>query len=123
MYCPNCGKEVEAGDRFCKYCSFNLGESSGDPGEKVYTNTVDNGPRSTGLAMVMSIILPGLGAYYVDGNTTGLVIFLISLIIVVVTGFLPILFILSVIALFVLWVVGIKITSDSIDSYRRKYPL
>lgn len=123
MYCPNCGKEVEAGDRFCKYCSFNLEDQSGSPDEKVYTNAVKDDPRSTGLAMVLSVILPGLGAYYIDGNTTGLVIFLLSLVIVVVSGILPFLLIISFVVLLVLWLVGLKVTSDSIDSYRQKYPL
>ena len=80
-------------------------------------------PRSTGLAMVLSVILPGLGAYYIDGNTTGLVIFLLSLVIAVVTGVLPFLLIISFVVLLVLWLVGLKVTSDSIDSYRQKYPL
>lgn len=123
MYCPNCGKEVEAGDRFCKYCSFNLGDQPGSPGEKVYTNAVKDDPRSTGLAMALSVILPGLGAYYIDGNTTGLVIFLLSLVIAVVTGVMPFLLIISFVVLLVLWLVGLKVTSDSIDSYRQKYPL
>ena len=123
MYCPNCGKEVEAGDRFCKYCSFNLEDQSGSPGENVYTNAVKDDPRSTGLAMVLSVILPGLGAYYIDGNTTGLVIFLLSLVIVVVSGIMPFLLIISFVVLLVLWLVGLKVTSDSIDSYRQKYPL
>ena len=123
MYCPNCGKEVEAGDRFCKYCSFNLEDQSGSPGEKVETGGGTDAPRSALLARVLTVMPPGLGAYCIDGNTTGLVIFLLSLVIVVVSGILPFLLIISFVVLLVLWLVGLKVTSDSIDSYRQKYPL
>jgi len=27
MYCPNCGKEIEAGSKFCRYCGANVGKS------------------------------------------------------------------------------------------------
>jgi len=26
MYCPNCGKEIEEGSKFCKYCGAKIGE-------------------------------------------------------------------------------------------------
>ena len=123
VYCPNCGKEVEADDRFCKYCSYNLSESvPGNDGVRK-SGVVREDPRSTGLAMIMSIILPGLGAYYIDGNTTGLVVFLVSLVLLIGTCLLPFVFLLTGIIMLVLWVYGLKLTSDSINSYRQKYPL
>ena len=123
VYCPNCGKEVEADDRFCKYCSYNLSESvPGDDGGRK-SGTVREDPRSTGLAMIMSIILPGLGAYYIDGNITGLVVFLVSLVLLIGTSLFVFVFPLTVLVMFVLWAYGLKLTSDSINSYRQKYPL
>ena len=118
VFCPNCGKEVEAGDRFCKYCSYNLSEYAPRNGSGVDEETISKGTKSTALAMVLSIILPGLGAYYIDGNTKGVIVFLISLVLLLLFG-MP----FSLLLRFILWIYGIKITSDSIDSYRQKYPL
>ncbi len=123
VFCPNCGKEVEAGDRFCKYCSYNLSESvpGNDGGHR--SETVREDPRSTGLAMFLSVILPGIGAYYIDSNTTGIVVFLLSFLLLVGMFFVPFLFLIIVPVMLILWVIGLKVTSDSINSYRQKYPL
>lgn len=126
MYCPNCGKEADAGDRFCKHCSFRLigsePEEHGTGGP--YDGDVHGDTRSTGLAMFLSIILPGLGAYYVDGDTRGLKIFLASLVLLIaVNTVLLILFPVIALAMVVLWAIGLKVTSEAIDSYRRKHPL
>ncbi len=123
VFCPNCGKEVEAGDRFCKYCSYNLSESAPSGDGKTYTNDTREDPRSTGLAMFLSVILPGLGAYYIDSNTTGIVVFLLSFVLLVGMFFVPFLFPFIALVLLILWVIGLKVTSDSINSYRQKYPL
>lgn len=123
MFCPNCGKEYEAGDHFCKYCSFELGAQSG------YTDRADSGnairteSKSTGLAMILSIVLPGLGAYYIDGNQQGLIVFIMSLAIAIITNFLFVIVFVTFFVLLALWIYGLKITSDSIDDYRRQYPL
>ena len=73
--------------------------------------------------MIMSIILPGLGAYYIDGNTTGLVVFLVSLVLLIGTCLFFFVFPLTGLVMLVLWAYGLKLTSDSINSYRQKYPL
>lgn len=126
MYCPNCGKEADAGDRFCKHCSFRL--TGSEPDEHEMRRSDDRGihgdPRSTGLAMFLSIILPGLGAYYIDGERRGLEIFIISLVLLIaVSTVLWFLFPVIALAMVVLWAIGLKVTSGAIDSYRRKYPL
>ncbi len=126
VYCPNCGKEADAGDRFCKHCSFRLtGSEPDEHGMGGSDNReIFNDPRSTGLAMFLSIILPGLGAYYIDGEKKGLEIFIISLVLLIaVNTVLLFLFPVIALALVVLWAIGLKVTSGAIDSYRRKYPL
>jgi len=34
MYCPNCGKEIEEGSKFCKYCGAKVGKGEIDVKEK-----------------------------------------------------------------------------------------
>jgi hypothetical protein len=121
MYCPNCGKEVGAEDRFCSYCSYRL-VNDVTPQSGVVPNHTD-GPgyvrvdtKSTGWALFLSIIIPGLGAYYVDKEVKGLVVFLSSIIMLLLTPYFPFTFIIMLI----LWIYGVYITSKAIDSYKLK---
>ncbi|MBQ8179155.1 MAG: zinc-ribbon domain-containing protein [Candidatus Methanomethylophilaceae archaeon] len=124
MYCPNCGKEVDQDDRFCRYCSFDLGFPDGTGSNPGATVTGAPETRSTGLAMAMSLVLPGLGAYYVASDTRGLLVFVVSLILMVATfTVVPYLFIITGLVMFVLWILGIKMTSEAIDRYREDHPL
>lgn len=121
MYCPNCGKEVGVGDRFCSYCSFRLVNDVPPQSGTVPDHFDDPGyvrvdTKSTGLALFMSIILPGLGAYYVDKEVKGLVAFLVSIIMLLLTPFVPYTFII----MFALWIYGLVVTSHAIDSYKLK---
>ena len=122
MYCPNCGKEVGDGDRFCAYCSYRLTnddvppQSGGVPGRPEDPGYVRVDTKSTGWALFSSLILPGIGAYYVDREVKGLVVFLVSIIMLLLTPYVPFTFVV----MFVLWVYGVYITSHAIDSYKSK---
>ena len=123
MYCPNCGREVGDGDRFCSSCSFRLTDyqpvgynpTYGTTRDEMYVRT---DTKSTGLALFMSLILPGLGALYVDSDVRGLIVFVVSLISAGV--FLYLGAFIGGVAMLVLWIYGIVITSHAIDSYKVK---
>lgn len=104
MFCPNCGKEVEKGDRYCGHCSCRL---------------IDCAERkSSAIAMALSIFLPGMGIVYVRGDYKGLYIFVASIILCL--SMFTFIWPLSLAALFFLWIYGICLTSHELESYMIK---
>lgn len=79
MYCPDCGAEVPYGAKFCPSCGCAVGDQDSSPGpasyggykspdyqSKVYVNK-----KSEGLALVLSLLIPGLGEIYVGESGKG----------------------------------------------------
>lgn len=84
MYCPNCGASVPDGARFCSDCGHPLGATDGSQSDtgrttpdyqtKVYVNK-----KSEGLALVLSLLLPGLGEIYLGRIGRGIALMAVYL--------------------------------------------
>lgn len=124
MFCPNCGKEVGDDDRYCTTCAYRLvpNDGAGSPVDDIHAEPepayVRVDTKSTGWALFMTLLLPGIGALYVDGEMKGLVVFLASVVAALLAGYVT--FIVGVLLMFGLWIYGIFITSHAIDSYKMK---
>ncbi|MBR2254236.1 MAG: zinc ribbon domain-containing protein [Candidatus Methanomethylophilaceae archaeon] len=120
MYCPVCGKEVTEDAVFCPYCSASLREA------KNFSRSRDEGPKSTAVAMILSIIFPGTGAFYIKNDVRGILVFVVCLVSALVGMLmfvvLPVLAV-SLLIQAVLWVYGLMLTSKAIDDYRKEYPI
>lgn len=75
MFCQNCGKELDHDARYCKHCGFatSLGERPGfgGPASNGYTASVMMNKKSDALAIILSIIFPGLGHLYLGKISAG----------------------------------------------------
>jgi len=125
MYCPNCGKEIPDGSKFCPYCGAKLsltGESEGSQVQSVLSEEEQKkrtyeeellrakaqqsakvGTKSPGVAAVLSALWVGIGQIY-NGQIGKGVLFIILygvslLLIFVVVGWIttPILWLIGVI--------------------------
>ncbi len=129
VYCPNCGYELDPNDAYCPNCSTMVEKEREeyvdvdpevDPEEYApYDETEEESPSShtyrtenAGLATVLSVILPGIGAA-VAGNKLGFVIFGLSVVFVIVAYSSIILVPFSVSVLIVLWIIGLWMTAEA----------
>ena len=82
MYCPNCGKEIPDGSKFCPYCGTKIISSNSskeidinekEQKEKVYeeevlraraSQKIQIGLKNPGLAAVLSALWVGVGQIY-----------------------------------------------------------
>jgi TM2 domain-containing membrane protein YozV len=123
MFCPNCGKQIPDGSKFCPYCGVKLaleGESEEtqvqgvlseeERKKKAYEEelirakaqqTARVGTRSPGLAAVLSFLYPGLGQIY-NGQIGKAILFIILGAIFIGLMFVGIGFILYPI----IWIIG-----------------
>ncbi len=96
-FCRNCGYELTGDYKFCPECGYDL---SG----KVTANqspvpSANSGEKSLVLAIILSVIFPGLGQIYLGLNQKG-ILFIVGYIISAILIFLLIGFIL----VFVVWI-------------------
>jgi len=98
MFCPNCGKQIPDGSKFCPYCGAKL-SLAGEPEESQVQSVLSEeerkkkayeeellrakaqqaarvGTRSPGLAAVLSFLYPGLGQIY-NGQIGKAILFII----------------------------------------------
>lgn len=66
-FCPHCGAEIDASARTCPKCGREVGPAPPAPAPK---------RKSIGLAVICSVIFPGIGQGY-NGETTKAVAFII----------------------------------------------
>jgi len=124
VHCPNCGYELDPNDAYCPNCStmvekerdefvdidpegYELEDETEEESPTTYTRRTEN----ANLAMILSVILPGIGAA-VAGNKMGFVIFGLSVVFVIVAYSSIILVPFSVSVLVVLWIIGIWLTTE-----------
>lgn len=83
MYCPNCGAKVDANDAFCFECGFRLNSGARAPPapgpEPAYSAPEPvRKDVSVALAVILSIIIPGIGHMYLGKIEKGLAILIAS---------------------------------------------
>jgi TM2 domain-containing membrane protein YozV len=80
-YCSRCGNLVREGARFCDRCgaSLSIGYQVAFPTGPTATTTYDWGPQRKDpcIAVILSILLPGLGQIYVGRVFRGVLILLL----------------------------------------------
>lgn len=79
MFCKECGAEVDDDVKFCPECGKSLSDSVKDEKPIVEKNNADK-PKSMGIALIISIILSGLGVAYAGNTKKGVIIFILSII-------------------------------------------
>lgn len=112
-YCPNCGREVDDGDHFCKFCSFRL--DNWTPPEEPVQQAPSH--HDSGLfAYILSAILPGTGAMFAGSLIPGATVFLLSLGGAITTAIFPPAGFVTIPALVLLWFLGIGVTKSALDA-------
>ena len=84
MYCQNCGQELPESARFCDRCGMRIGGGFEPPRtgpDECDIASIMVNKKSEGLAIILSVIIPGLGQMYVGDLKRGAVIF-VSIIVV-----------------------------------------
>ena len=121
MYCPNCGYELDSDDEYCPNCSSMVerGRAGLDdyrPDRRdvpcVYEEAPIPASRRTdnaSLAMLVSVILPGIGAV-IAGNSKGLAVFAMSVVALAVACTSIVLMPFCVSVMIVLWIIGLSMT-------------
>ena len=124
MYCSNCGYKLDSDDEYCPNCSAMV-ERGGipyvdpEPEEHEETEDFEESPPITvtrtpnsGIAMVVSVILPGIGAV-IAGNFKGLAVFALSIVAAIIASTEIVLMPFFVSVMIVLWIVGLSMTYDA----------
>jgi TM2 domain-containing membrane protein YozV len=83
MYCPRCGSQIPDGSKFCPSCGNNLEGTPPPvyPGVPSYGQPVPQpNPaayyqrKSEGIALILAILLPGVGHIYAGKVTKGIIL-------------------------------------------------
>ena len=96
-FCRNCGYELTGDYKFCPECGYDL--SGRVTANRSSVPSANSGEKSLVLAVILSVIFPGLGQIYLGLNQKG-ILFIVGYIISAVLIFLLIGFIL----VFVVWI-------------------
>ncbi len=82
MYCSNCGKQVADTDRFCPSCGSRILCVDSVQGQ-VYRPPIATTPlKDTALALILSLIIPGIGQVYCGKVARGITILIVSILLV-----------------------------------------
>lgn len=101
MYCQNCGKEIPDGAKFCPECGHSSTSGAAPGGMDANTAVMFN-KKSEGLALILSLLITGLGQIYVGQTTRGIWMLVGAIILWVLTAAL----LFPGIILVVLWIYG-----------------
>lgn len=96
-FCRNCGYELNGDFKFCPECGYDL--SGSVAANRSSVPSVNSGEKSMIVAVILSVIFPGLGQFYLGLNQKGL-LFLVGYIISAVLIFL----LIGIILVFVVWI-------------------
>ena len=96
-FCRNCGYELTGDYKFCPECGYDL--SGKVTANQSSVPSANSGEKSLVLAVILSVIFPGLGQIYLGLNQKG-ILFIVGYIISAILIFLLIGFIL----VFVVWI-------------------
>ena len=103
LFCPNCGKQIPDDAKFCPECGFASSKTEATGPKPVDANTaIMFNKKSEGLALILSLLICGLGQIYVGKATRGIGFLLGAIVLAVLSAFL----FFPIIVAFVLWVYG-----------------
>lgn len=111
MYCPNCGKEIPEGAKFCPDC----GHGAGASGDVSASAALMFNKKSEGLALILSLLIPGLGHIYVGQTNRGVMILIGFIVCAILGAFLFVPWIGNL----VLWIYGMYDSYKLTDEYNR----
>lgn len=80
MYCSNCGKQVADTDRFCPSCGSRILSVDSAQGYRPPIATMPL--KDTALALILSLIIPGIGQVYCGKVARGITILIVSILLV-----------------------------------------
>lgn len=72
MFCSNCGREMPDGARFCPECGWSASGTGSGTGRVDVNTAVMFNKKSEGLALILSLLIPGLGQMYVGRVQRGI---------------------------------------------------
>jgi TM2 domain-containing membrane protein YozV len=76
-FCPKCGNQVSDAETFCPYCGNQLKNTTVT--RETPSPGVTVGTKNSGLAAVLSLIIPGLGQMYAGRIGRGLIFFFLGI--------------------------------------------
>ena len=104
MFCPKCGKQIEVTDQFCPSCGCSISNASA---QDFAPTRVSAPTKNVAVALILSVIIPGLGQIYCGKVLKGILFLVISVFFLV--GF-------SLIGL-VIWIFNIYDTYKTVQTY------
>ncbi len=112
MFCSNCGHEMKPDEGACEICGTKAGHTpqTGNPNPSNYKMNI----KSEVLAILISVLLPGLGILYA-GQAKGVIYFFGFVIFSVIMFFLP----LGFIFVFLGWLFLIYKSYETARNYNR----
>ncbi|MBQ6099708.1 zinc ribbon domain-containing protein [Methanobrevibacter sp.] len=109
-YCSNCGFELNGDFKFCPNCGYDLkNRVVNNNANRNVVNAYEE--KNIVLAIILSVIFPGLGQFYLNLNHKG-IIFLIGYI---VSAFL-VFFVIGFLLVFVIWIWALVDTIQSTNA-------
>ncbi len=119
MYCPRCGKDIPVGGRYCPDCGCDaFGGPVSDTGISTHSDverSLMENKKSAGVAILLSVIVPGLGLIYLGRNDKGAKILIVSLVCLIAGVYVLVTWIL----LPFLWFYGIYESNRVAELYNR----
>lgn len=95
-FCPNCGSEMNINADFCQECGTSLNAPQNNPAK-----SISNSNKSPTSALVLSLLIIGLGQIYLGLTKKGITLFILA----IISGILTFLLI-GWIFLIILWIYG-----------------
>jgi len=81
VYCAGCGKELRDNVSFCPDCGTGMRNNTINNNTKLprkSNGTIVTGEKSVGLAVILSLLIPGAGTMYAGKVGWGLVLLILS---------------------------------------------
>lgn len=116
MYCQNCGAQLPDGAKFCDRCGAKTGvEGTGSSTSEYDMASIMVNKKSEALALILSLIIPGLGQIYIGQMSKGIMMIVAAIII----GALSLFLLFPVIIYLVLWIYGMYDAFQGAKEYNR----
>lgn len=97
-FCHNCGFELDGNFKFCPNCGYDL-ENKRQVRTKAYDSVVTTEEKSVLVSVILSVIIPGLGHFYLGLSRKG-AMFLIAYVVSAIL----ILLLIGFVLVFIIWI-------------------